>query len=173
MVVIDQNATFVFQELLNEWGAIPYSQLSLVLVYLKFLQAVHQNHHWIARSDTFYSDHLLFDRLYQKTVEEIDKVAEKAVGKGDQNNVNLPLITAQCMRLVAGYGMTSTIPQSTELASRSLLAELNFLTCLDLMILSLRDVTLSSQGIENMLQGLYDSHEENVYLLKQRVTPGP
>lgn len=170
IVSVEPNLGITFDNMLCEWGGTPYSQLSVVLVHLKFLYEVHQNHHWVCMGDPFYGDHQLFQRLYQGTVEEIDSTAEKSIGLGCTYNVDLVLVNSQRSKLVSGYGMTSTIPQTSDLARRSLMAELNFLKVVDMAIDSLKECGMLTNGIDNMLQDIADKHEGHVYLLKQRCT---
>jgi hypothetical protein len=61
-----------------------------------------------------------------------------------------------------------TIPQSTDLAKRSMIAEMTFLKVIDHVMSSLDECGLLSNGIDNLLQGIADKHEGHVYLLKQR-----
>ncbi len=168
LMTVEPNLGIVTDNMVAEWGGIPYAELSVILVHLKFLAEVHQTHHWTCMGDPYYGDHLLFTRLYDGVKCEIDTVAEKAVGLGSTSNVDLSLVTSQVMRLVSGYGMTTTIPQSTDLARRSLMAEMNFLKVIDRMIECLDECGMLTNGIDNMLQGIADVHEGHVYLLKQR-----
>lgn len=160
------------ENMLAEWGATRYAQLSVLLVHLRFLGFVHQTHHWTVKGDPFFGDHLLYERLYNVVAAEIDEVAEKSVGLGGNDNVNLPLQIQQMGRLAQAYNMASTIPQTTELAKRSLLAEISFLRCTAGMACSLKETGLMTRGLDNMLAGIEDVHEGHVYLLKQRSCPG-
>jgi DNA-binding ferritin-like protein len=160
----------VLGNLLAEWGGVPYAELSVVLVHLRHLAMLHQTHHWTAMGDPFYGDHLLFERMYNKSVEEIDAVAEKAVGMGNERNVNMALQATQLARLTNAYGATGSVPQARELALRSLQAETSFVTVVDAMCNSMKDQGTCTQGIENMLQGIADSHESHFYLLKRRLS---
>jgi DNA-binding ferritin-like protein len=172
IMVGDSNLPIMVDNMCSEWGGVPYPQLSVLLVHLKFLAAVHQNHHWTAKGDPFYGDHLLFERLYGGTVGEIDSVAEKAVGLGNVSNVDLMLQTTQVLRLVQGYGMSQTIPQPTELAKRSLMAEMNFLATIMRLVESMNETGTLTRGLDNLIAGIEDQHEGHVFLLKQRCTPG-
>jgi DNA-binding ferritin-like protein len=67
----------------------PYYQLHVMLSFLRYLYLLHQTNHWTASGDPYYGDHLLFERLYTTTVEEIDAIGEKAVGLGSPHLVNL------------------------------------------------------------------------------------
>jgi len=170
ILTIEPNLNIVTDNMLAEWGSMPYPQLSVALVYLKYLYAVHQNHHWTASGDPFYGDHLLFQRLYTGITEEIDSVAEKVIGLGGTGNVDLNLQTMQVLKLVQGYGTASTIPQSTDLAKKSLMVEMNFLAVMKQLCESLKETGLMTHGLDNLLAGIEDAHEGHVYLLKQRVT---
>jgi len=167
-LTVEPNLNIVTDNMVAEWGGLPYAELSVVLVHLKFLAEVHQNHHWTCMGDPFYGDHLLFSRLYDAVKGEIDAVAEKAIGLGGTSNVNLQVLMSQVCKLTSGYGMTSTIPQQSDLARRSLMAEMNFLKVVDNCIACLDECGMLTNGIDNMLQGIADVHEGHVYLLKQR-----
>ena len=51
--------------------------LVAVLVSLRALALLHQTHHWLSDGPEYYADHLLFERLYNETVEEIDAIGER------------------------------------------------------------------------------------------------
>ena len=166
---VDPNIQIVFDNMVSEWGSVSYSALSVLLVHLRFLNFVHQTHHWVTKGDNFYGDHQLFQRLYETTNDEIDALAEKAVGMGKVDNVNITLQTQQLMRLVKGYGMMSTIPQPTELAKRSAAAEANFIKTVELAIDCMKGSGQMTRGLDNLLAGILDVHEGHIYLLKQRI----
>jgi DNA-binding ferritin-like protein len=171
LIVSDPNLSITVDNMCAEWGGISYPELSVLLVHLKFLAAVHQTHHWTAKGDPYYGDHLLFERLYKGIPEEIDSIAEKSIGLGSSLNVDLTLQTAQLNRLVQGYGMTQTIPQPTELAKRSLLAEINFLATTACLVNCMKEYGTLTRGLDNLIAGIEDKHENHVYLLKQRCRP--
>ena len=165
---VEPNLHIMTENMLSAWGGVPYAELSVVLVHLKFLAEVHQNHHWTCMGDPYYGDHLLFQRLYDGVKGEIDLVAEKAVGMGSTSNVDLSLTTSQLLKLVSEYKSFTTIPHPTDLVRRSLTAEMNFIKVVDQMIDCLEECGMLTNGIDNMLQGIADTHESHVYLLKQR-----
>ena len=168
LVVTEPNQGIMFENMMAEWRGMPYAQLSVVLVYLKFLSALHENHHLTCKGDPFYGDHLLFSRLYDAVQDEVDTVAEKAIGLGCTSNVDLHTVYSQVLKLIDGAGSGATIPQSSDLARKSLVAELNFLKVIDECIESLEECGMLTNGVDNLLQGSADKHEGHVYLLKQR-----
>lgn len=170
ILTVEPNLHVVLENMLSEWGNVPYPQLSVALVHLKHLYALHQNHHWTAMGDSYYGDHLLFQRLYEGILKEIDALAEKAIGLGCTGNVDLHLQHHQLLKLVTGQGSASMIPHSSDLARKSLMAEMNFLAVMKHLCDSLKESGLMSHGLDNLLAGIEDAHEGHVYLLKQRIS---
>jgi len=170
ILTVEPNLNVVLENMLAEWGNVPYPQLSVALVHLKYLYALHQNHHWTAMGDSYYGDHLLFQRLYDGILKEIDTLAEKSIGLGCVGNVDLHLQHSQLLRLVTGQGSASMIPQSSDLAKKSLMAEMNFLSVMKHLCDSLKECGLMTHGLDNLLAGIEDAHEGHVYLLKQRIS---
>jgi hypothetical protein len=167
-LVIVPNTNVIVDNLVSQWGGVEYPELGVVLVYLQFLYDVNQNHHWQSRGDSFYGDHLMFQRIYEGIDGQIDSVAEKAIGLGGLNNVDLVLQTTQKMKLVAGYGAAMTIPQSGELARRSLAMEFTFLQVVDHLVTTMKERGALTRGLDNLIAGIEDVHEGFVYLLKNR-----
>lgn len=170
-MAVEPNLDIITNNMVAEWGSVKYPELSVLLVHLKFLASVHQNHHWTTKGEPYYGDHLLFERLYGGVTGEIDSVAEKAIGLGSTANVDLVLQTSQLFKLVQGYGMTSTVPQPTELAKRSYLAEMNFLKVTACLVECMKERGSLTRGLDNLIAGIEDSHENSIYLLKQRILP--
>ena len=100
VLVVEPNIDIVKDNMVAEWSSTPYPQLSVLLVYLRHLSFIHQNHHWVSKGEPFYGDHLLFQRLYAGVAEDIDTLAEKAIGLGSTANVALPLHTMQLNKLL-------------------------------------------------------------------------
>jgi DNA-binding ferritin-like protein len=169
-IVVEPNMDIITDNMISEWGGVPLPQLSVLLAHLKYLSMVHQNHHWTTKGDPFYGDHLLFQRLYEGVTGEIDTVAEKVIGLGSTANVDLMLQTRQVMRLVEGYGMTSTMPQPSDLARRSYQAEMSFLKVASHLVEHIKECGMMTRGLDNMIAGIEDAHESNVFLLKQRIS---
>ena len=147
--------------LLQDYGSVhPMAPLGVLVSFLRALAMLHQAHHWQTQGD--YGDHLLFERLYGMVDGQIDPVAEKAVGLGDANFV-CPKIQAKHVASIMGLFHTA----DASYVGTSLQAELITLTVLEMVYKGLQADL--SPGVDNMLQGIMDKHEENLYLLQQRV----
>jgi len=146
----------------------PYFQLHVVLSFLRYLYLLHQTNHWTASGDPYYGDHLLFERLYTATVEEIDAIGEKAVGLGSPHLVNLDSQLKSVMLIQESNHRHYVIPRPDELVDSSLVAEATFLCSMKLICDSLKSDGLMTHGLDNLLAGIEDKHEGSLYLLKQR-----
>lgn len=168
LLVVEPNLNIITDNMIAEWGGSPYPQLSVMLVHLRHLYLVHQTHHWISKGEPFYGDHLLFQRLYEGVIEDIDSIAEKSIGLGDSSCVSLPQQVSQLNKLMQNYGPTATMPQPSDLARRSYVAEMNFLKVTSHLVEHIRECGLLTRGLDNLIAGIEDKHESNCYLLKQR-----
>ena len=139
--------------------------LVAVLVSLRALALLHQTHHWLSDGPEYYADHLLFERLYNETVEEIDAIGERAVGQG----YALPAISPMSQAMgVAKFLETTEVFDS--FCKRSLSAEYKFRTVISGAVAKLKELNALSRGTDNLLAGIEDKHEGHVYLLQQRTS---
>jgi DNA-binding ferritin-like protein len=156
--------------MLSEWSNAPHAELAVVLSALRAQAMLLQTAHWSTRGETFYGDHLLFERLYGVVNGEVDMVAEKAVGVGSANFVNAPLQLKQMYKIMCMYDESvSTIPQPSDWARKCYTAEQHIIGLVDQAIESLKSSGCLTKGVDNMLVGILDAHENNCYLLKQRI----
>ncbi len=151
--------------------------LSMVLVFMRGLAHVHQAHHWQTQGPSFYADHLLFERLYDVSLEFIDQVAERAVGTYGPGSVDPFLQAGGVLKVVShicGHAQGDPSPTSLEAATpelmveRSLRGEVTFLKALDASIVAMERSGKMTSGTSNLLEGVADKHETFVYLLRQR-----
>ena len=171
IAVPDSGCNIEIDNMIAQWGGLAYAELSVLLVQLRFLAMVHQTHHWTAKGDPFYGDHLLFERLYGSVIADIDGLAEKSIGLGSNDNVNLLLQTQQLNQMTQVYGTAMQLPQASSLVKKSFATEVGFLRCVAHCVELLNESGMMTRGLDNFLQGLEDKHEGNIYLLKQRCSP--
>lgn len=141
-------------------------KLGSLVATLRALYQLHQAHHWQSSGPNYFADHQLYERLYTPIPEEIDAVAERTVGLGDAMAVSSALqarLTDATLQAWASAKPGGSAGQAR--AALSLMAEMTLLDEID-GILRLQGV---SNGVQNLLQGIADKHESNVYLLQQRL----
>lgn len=163
------NCEMLCSNMVMAYDNMPYAELVVVGCWLKALAAIHQAHHWQASADPFYGDHLLYQRLYDSANDEVDRVAEKAVGVGCSELVT-PITMSSCVDSIikAIYFVRPGIPNPTDLAARSLNTERNLLSALKYLSTNLEQKNLLTKGVDNLIADLCDAHEGSIYLLKQR-----
>jgi DNA-binding ferritin-like protein len=131
---------------------------------LSALQAMRECYHvlhWQASGQSSYGDHLMYGRLYDTLVEEVDATAEKLVGvSGFPDAVQASQLAAETAEKVAAMGVSPV----------GMLAVERGLT--ETTIPATRAVLLAqgelSTGLDNFLGGVADAHETHVYLLTLR-----
>ncbi len=154
---------------LGDMMSTPYASLAVLTAAARALSHVLQTCHWQARGDSFYGDHLLFERLYADMPKEVDALAEKAIGLGLPDLVH-PLMQWEHMghflTLYVGDG-NSQFPRSHDLMRIAYNAEMLFKGFVLLTLETLEKKGELTPGVENLLGGIADKHEEHVYLLSQ------
>lgn len=156
----------ILQQLKAQWGNARGSELAAIVALLRAVYQTHQTAHWQSGGANYYGDHLLFQRLYEAILPEIDSVAERAIGTGGTSlldGIKQATQTAEIVTLLRGAPASSP----KDLVAISLNAEV--------LVLEVLAEALSgrlSQGQQNLLQGIADTHEGHVYLLQQRLAQG-
>lgn len=138
-----------------------------LLVALRALGLLHQSHHWLTKGENFYQDHLLFERLYNSVVVEIDRVGERAIGLGAHFHEMSPRVqAAQVAKIITELCGTEegAVAPHQQFVATSLKAEQLFLDLLS----RVKSDSAPSIGTDNLLGDLGDTHEEHIYLLQQR-----
>jgi DNA-binding ferritin-like protein len=168
--VLTASETNPMPALVAWFNGAPMAELGVLVAALRAAAFVHQTHHWQARGGNFYGDHLLFGRLYDESQGFVDQLAERSVGAGSRNLV-CPKQQVQLLgSLVQAWcGVGSEDPSPTKMVSLSLAIELFILRALKGARERLEANGNLSDGIDNLLQGVADKHEEFTYLLQQRL----
>jgi len=137
-----------------------------VLCTLRTMYVHYQNLHWESKGNSFYSDHLLFQRLYEGVAEETDALAEKILGLTGQTKWVSDLHTFQHGHdtLQIWYEVT----KGDDSTSRAFFSEMYFQEQLDYARAVLEESNNMTYGLDDFLGGLASKHEEHVYLLRQR-----
>ena len=132
---------------------------------LAMLRAVQWNHltsHWQIGGDSSYGDHLLFERLYTKAVEETDALAEKLVG-----TFGIAAVDA----LEQAKLMAFTLVQWADIGcpfERGLHVENTLRVNIEQCLKAMEDIGQLSIGMDDFLRTMVNDHETHTYLLQQR-----
>jgi DNA-binding ferritin-like protein len=120
--------------------------------------------HWRSSGEMFYGDHLMYQRMYEATNDEIDAVTERALGSTRDDTMLEPVkflsLATQSMKSVCS---------TADVASSLLNAENALIAAIVVILEALKASSKLTDGIENLLQGIADKHEEHVYLLSRRL----
>lgn len=140
-----------------------------LLAALKAAALIHQTHHWSTSGNSYYGDHLLFERLYDESQDWIDQVAERAIGTETDFHIFSVDLATVLLKRVESIIVDPEAPQTpSTMVGRSLRAERFVLNAVKLTLETFKLQGKMSPGISNLLEGVYDKHETFVYLLKQR-----
>lgn len=134
--------------------------------FFGLLHALYWSHwtaHWQVQGNPFYGDHLLFERLYQGVVEEIDTLAEKMVARFGPTVVDavdhFPVTQAWVERW--------SVQESPY--KRALMAESDFQSAAKRVYDHIKEAGAMSLGLDDYLMAIANDHETNMYLLQQRL----
>lgn len=141
--------------------------------YLGMMRAMHlwfHGAHNVVRGTSFSGDHVdLFGKIYLQIQAEIDSAIEKAVGVTGDEGMACPMhITKTALQVLSNYPSPPSI-SSLAMAAVGLEMEKHFLEMLEVMFRELDEAGLLTLGLNDYLAALANSHENNVYLLHQRV----
>ena len=133
------------------------------------MQLLYQHLHWITKGTAFYGDHLLFERLYKKLTLEIDQVAEKAIGLTDESAACPVSTTGLAHKLLSALLIDfNTSGDASYFVESALFCENAFLNQNDSFYQTLAARDHLTLRLDDIIMSIHSSHEENVYLLKQR-----
>lgn len=135
-----------------------------LLAFDRMLVMTYQTFHWCTKGKDFYEDHLLFERLYNDTSGDIDSIGEKAIGTTQKMATVDPLESITRMHSKLDEVFSAKLTPEAFIGVAITLEE-EFLG----MLGSANSEDGISIGTQNFIQGLYDKHEDHLYLLKQTV----
>jgi DNA-binding ferritin-like protein len=153
----------------DEYSQLPETDLKKYLSLMKALQNYYQHAHWISKGEPYYGDHLLFEKLYGSLGEQIDALAEKMVGLGGDHFVCIKTIMSMTAKILSHLPFMDENTLGYELAESGLKLEKMFLACTKNLYNKMKEDGSLTLGFDDMLMSLYNEHERNVYLLKQRI----
>lgn len=138
-----------------------------VLGCLRAAYLSYQTSHWQVVGQSFYGNHLLFQRLYKSVQDQADQLAEKLVGYLGREVVDLNQqakhIAEYCRRW---HGIDCH-------HKRGLQSEADLQQSLKRAYDGIKQVNAMTLGLDDWIMATANAHEENEYLLQQALTPVP
>ncbi len=131
--------------------------------YISFLRAlaiIQQNDHWEVKSNGFYGDHLLMDRLYGTTLENIDAISEKGIGLFGPEVVNIGAQITLMKTIIDKY-------KDIKPLERSLAAVQEFLQISTHTYKEIKESGDMTLGLDDLILHIHSEQETAVYLLQQ------
>lgn len=136
-------------------------KLRALLAILRGQYFIYQTAHWQTQGLPAYSNHLLFQRLYEGVQQDVDNLAERMVGKFNNESVDPMVILPIMQAWVAGWSQIGC-PRR-----RALQAEAD----LQMVVKSTYDYLKESDhitlGMDDLLMEIASRHEVNTYLVQQ------
>jgi hypothetical protein len=135
---------------------------ALYIASLKAMALIHTNSHWTTKGDAFYGDHLLFERLYNSALKDLDLAAEKFVGLFGAECLDYQTQNAFLHKVLSNFNDLEGQPGEMSLAIEEQFLKLNG----DAYNYFENEGELTL-GLDDALCAIGSSREESVYLLKQ------
>lgn len=135
---------------------------ALYVATLKAIYLIHQQNHWTTKGQSFYGDHLLFQRLYESAQEDLDEAAEKMIGLFGDECLDYSLQADLLNKLLLRFKPVSASPVKLSLA-----IEQAFLNFTETAYNCFEEEGKLSMGLDDMLMSIASNRETSVYLLNQ------
>ena len=123
---------------------------------------IHQHNHWTTRGLAFYGDHLLFERLYDSALADLDLAAEKFVGLFGDEVLSYDLQCGLLHKTLSKYSKLEGSPVPMSLA-----IEKDFINFSKEAYDCFEQEGKLSLGLDDMIMAIASKREESVYLLQQ------
>jgi DNA-binding ferritin-like protein len=135
---------------------------ALYISSLKGMALIHQHSHWSTSGIAFYGDHLLFERLYNSALKDLDLAAEKFIGLFGDKVLDYDLQTDLLHKVLLKYNSLEGSP-----LEMSLKIEKDFLKLSQQSYKVFEDEETLTLGLDDMILSIASQREESVYLLQQ------
>lgn len=135
---------------------------ALYIATLKAIALVHQHSHWTTKGKPFYGDHLLFERIYKSSLEDLDLAAEKFIGLFGTDCLDYQLQADLLDKVLLRYKSLEGKPLAMSLA-----IEKDFLKFSKDAYNCFEEEGTLTLGLDDMMMAIASNREGAVYLLQQ------
>lgn len=137
---------------------------ALYIASLKAMALIHTHNHWTTKGENFYGDHLLFERIYNSALKDLDLAAEKFIGVFGKDCMNYQFQTELLAKVLLKYNELEGSPTEMSLA-----IEKDFLKLSQSAYDCFKNEGEMTLGVDDCLMTIASSREESVYLLQQNL----
>lgn len=135
---------------------------ALYVASLKAISLIHVHNHWTAKGIAFYSDHLLFERIYNDILKNLDMAAEKFIGLFGASCLDYETQADLLHKVLIKYKNLEEAPVAIALQ-----VEKDFLKFAQQAYNIFEDEETLTLGLDDLIMSIASKHEEIVYLLQQ------
>ena len=140
-------------------------QMQFYIAFLRAMYLFYQNAHWQSNGPGSYSNHLMFERLYENVSEQIDAIAEKSIGLFGNEVVDLSKQSDMISKILSKYSK-----MSNDFVISGIEFEKSFQDVATKIMTEMKEQGRLTLGLENMILGQIDASENpRSYLLKQNI----
>jgi len=144
------------------------SSLTVMLSYLRAMQAWFHGAHHVTGGEGFAGDHTdLYTRIYEAILEDYDAAAEKAVGLSDESLACPIKVMNQANKIIAKFKSPCNL-NATEIAKHGYNIIMKYLKFLDYLYKNLEESEELTLGLDDFIMAMANDYETFAYLLKQR-----
>jgi DNA-binding ferritin-like protein len=140
--------------------------LRWLLALLRAQYWMYQQAHWESKGPPYYGNHLLFQRLYESVVDQVDTLAEKMVGGFGIEAVGSTDLGMKFLVWINRWQQTDCLHK------RGVLSEQDFQKCCEDAYNTLKLTGEMTLGMDDFLMATANEHETNQYLLRQVLRTG-
>lgn len=135
---------------------------ALYVATLRAISIIHSHSHWTTKGQMFYGDHLLFERLYNSVLENLDAAAEEFIGVLGDDCLDYDSQVELLNKVLIKYKNLEGSPVEMSLA-----IEKDFLKFSEEAYKLLEKEGKLSLGMQDLIPEISRKREEAVYLLQQ------
>ena len=151
----------------------PPSPQEVMSAYIGFVRAYHlwmHGAHNVTKGPGFAGDHVdLYGKIYTEVQDAIDGIIEKGVGVYQDEGIACPMKITEDAALILEDWESPSQQAAERIADLALEYTKQLVLIGEGTASLLDDMGVLTYGMDNMLGGLVDVHENYVYLLQQRV----
>jgi DNA-binding ferritin-like protein len=152
---------FVAMDELDDEQDTGLQKLKWLLALLRAQYWSYQNSHWKVKGDSFYGDHLMFQRLYESVQVQTDTLAEKMVGIFGIASIDSEDLLGMFLYWNERWDSVDCLHK------RGLLSETDIQNVIKDTYDHLTEDGQMSLGMDDFLMAMASEHETNTYLLRQ------